>query len=557
MNKVPLLIHICINFLIKQDPTHLINNKLITNVNISRIKKIIELCDKCLNNCGIATIGLVGLDKNILLKVILHSSDAFLEKINENNFALNYEDILDAIKYDFNLCRSFFSTFCFRYQYADFYINKEKYQTLQLQQSLLEFDGIKLCLIRVQTQELCDIAFNNNKCCIEFMKTEFKTNQMCLRAVREDGFLLNFMEDLQSIEICLAAVTQSGLAIQFVKTKFRTPQVCLLAAKQNFESLKFISDFQTIEIRDLYWNNYSSYCIKHINRELLTDEFCLKAIKLRAQNIRHIPIEKQTKEICEIAVRADQDCFPFINKKFQTIALCVRSIQNINNYNFIKVKSAQLCLELFRMNYDVFRYIEGEFQTEELCLAAVQYDAEWLEFVKIQTLLICLEAVTNNPNCFRFVNEQFQSEKICLIAVKFDWNFLKIIKNQTTKICKAAIRESFMAYHCIRDEFITLELCLFTVKKKPTCLASVKYQSIEICTVAVKKDFSVFVYVKKEYQSVELCLIAVNGLGSNLGLVYDQTLEICSAAIANDPDAKKFVRSKFKKFFCKKRKHSK
>ena len=539
MNKIPKLIHICINILIENNSISLDDTR-ITNVNISRVKTIFKLYEKH----SIAH-ELNGIHRDILTKVMKHSSDRFLEQLNEDAFFLNYEEILNVIKYDLNLCRVFFSKYFRRFDFTDYLFHKTKYKTLQIQQALLEKSGRLIRIFNVQTQELCDIAFNNDYRCIEFINSEFITEEMCLRAVSQDGFLLCFLKHLQTIEICIAAVNQNGLAIEFVKNEFRTPQVCLLAVTRDFGSIKFIPDYQTDEICNLYFN--SSGTIKYINKEFLTVEYCLKAIKKNVLNFKHIPIDQMTYELCKIAVIKFPNLLEFVIKKFQTEELCMIAVSySYLNFQFIKIKTADLCLKLFNINHQVFREIDEKFQTEELCLAAVRYNGIYLQYVKLQSLEICLAAVTNNPNCFCLVKEQFQTEEICLMAIDYDWKYINLIKDQTFKLISLAINCSdSKAFGFILDEFKTEEVCLITVEVNPDFLSEVN-QSHAVCLKAVKKKCSIFRFVKEEFQSVEICLLAVKGMGLNLKYVKNQTIEICSAAVANDPDAIKYVNEKFR-----------
>ena len=65
-----------------------------------------------------------------------------------------------------------------------------------------------------------------------------QTLEICLAAVNQDGYALEFVKE-QTPEICLVAVNQDGYTLQFVKEQ--TPEICLAAVKQNLEAFKYVN----------------------------------------------------------------------------------------------------------------------------------------------------------------------------------------------------------------------------------------------------------------------------------------------------------------------------
>lgn len=57
-----------------------------------------------------------------------------------------------------------------------------------------------------------------------------QTSENCLRAVRRDGYNLQYIKD-QTPEICMAAVKKEGRALQYVREQ--TPEMCLAAVKRD------------------------------------------------------------------------------------------------------------------------------------------------------------------------------------------------------------------------------------------------------------------------------------------------------------------------------------
>ena len=83
------------------------------------------------------------------------------------------------------------------------------------------------------------IEYNN----LEYISDKLKTPEICLAAVKQDGWQLQFVPDkLKTPEICLAAVKENGRALHFVPTELITPEICLAAVEQNGMALISVPD---------------------------------------------------------------------------------------------------------------------------------------------------------------------------------------------------------------------------------------------------------------------------------------------------------------------------
>lgn len=122
------------------------------------------------------------------------------------------------------------------------------------------------------TMELVEIAIDYDGTLIQYIpeKTEdtvvFRTNDLCLRAVEQNGLALQYIDD-QTLTLCLTAVKQNGLALRYCKYKpnyicqeavandglalyyveHQDFDLCVLAVKQNPLALRFVND-QSLEI---------------------------------------------------------------------------------------------------------------------------------------------------------------------------------------------------------------------------------------------------------------------------------------------------------------------
>jgi len=155
---------------------------------------------------------------------------------------------------------------------------------------------------------------------------EVQTEEMCLAAVRQNGWLLRYVH-VKTPELCLAAVQQDGLALEYVPEELMTPELCLAAVRENGNVLEYVPE------------------------ELKTPEICLAAVQENWNALRYVPEELKTPELCMAAVRRNGDALRFVPKKLRTPELCLAAVQQ-NGY--------------------ALGYVPEEFKTLELCMAAVQ-----------------------------------------------------------------------------------------------------------------------------------------------------------------------------------------
>ena len=161
------------------------------------------------------------------------------------------------------------------------------------------------------------------------------------------------------------------------------------------------------------------------------------------------PVEKQTEEICLIAVQKAPNVIKYVKNPTDEI-------------NKTAIYNNPRCLEFIKE------------QTEELCILAVSKKGTVLEYVKEQTPAICSTAVRNDPEAIQFVEDQY--EDICITAVRSNGMCLRFLKAQTPYVCTTAILNN------------------------PKAIQYVQNQTSELCITACIKDFeSAFPYVKIKY----------------------------------------------------------
>jgi hypothetical protein len=79
---------------------------------------------------------------------------------------------------------------------------------------------------------------------------EIKTPELCIAAVKQNGFALEFVpKDLMTTEVCLAAVYRYGCALEYVPESLKSAEMCLAAIRQNALALEYVPEnLKTLEL---------------------------------------------------------------------------------------------------------------------------------------------------------------------------------------------------------------------------------------------------------------------------------------------------------------------
>jgi hypothetical protein len=72
---------------------------------------------------------------------------------------------------------------------------------------------------------------------LEFVPEEYRTREVCLAAIEEDSYSIQYIEN-PTEEMCLAAVKIHGWALSYIENQ--TEEICLEAIKQDPYALRFV-----------------------------------------------------------------------------------------------------------------------------------------------------------------------------------------------------------------------------------------------------------------------------------------------------------------------------
>jgi hypothetical protein len=112
--------------------------------------------------------------------------------------------------------------------------------------------------------------YNDEYSCLETIK--FQTTEICLAAVKIDGWHLEFVVK-QTPKIVLAAVKQNGRALQYVIKQTR--DICITALRQEEDSFRYIRD-PNMKLQ-IVLELFEKY--KHLDYSSKEIQFCIARMK--------------------------------------------------------------------------------------------------------------------------------------------------------------------------------------------------------------------------------------------------------------------------------------
>jgi len=344
-------------------------------------------------------------------------------------------------------------------------------QTEELCIFSVKINGSALRYVKNQTQQICDVASSNiehNVGVLELMKDEFKTYNNC--KILLTNSLCNSIKDvppaLITYELCLLAVKNSHHDLKYVPQEYKTEIICLNAVKGYWSALEHIEN-QTEEMCLIALSGGRNRCWQSLQfMHEQTDKVCREAI----EQVDIYPelmslIRNQTEELCKLAVENNLLTLRYIREPTEAIYLhaiehhggkTLTYIDNQTDYicriaidrdvyamQYIDIQTDELCRYAIEKNYEALKHIKNH--TKELCRYAIEIDYRALKYVKLQTDDICEYAISINADAYQYIN----GNGICFklkhlkqtIDVDFNSNFDKdyyeyicpILKEDTSK----------------------------------------------------------------------------------------------------------------------------
>jgi hypothetical protein len=312
-----------------------------------------------------------------------------LESINGSEIEVASNNSITSIEYDRESVKSTESNdgaFC---------INDENEDTfVQTQRTVAESvenwpPSIRFVRDEFITYELCEKAVQQDGCAIFCIKRNLVTEEqyytLCLDAVRENGWCLNYIpEEVQTQELCDAALHSSCWSLPYCLDRFKTYENCLSSVERNG---------QTIE---------------KVPQTLITYEMCLAGVKSRYPCLHLIPKEFITQEICDEAVKANGENIKGVPEEFMSTSLAMLSLKSPDQHS-----------PNSKMAGSNIRYISAKFLTKEIIVESVKLWSCTYSTVpkECRTKEVEDAALLASPYCIKYME---QTKERCWQALKSD-----------------------------------------------------------------------------------------------------------------------------------------
>lgn len=258
-----------------------------------------------------------------------------------------------------------------------------------------------------QSESACLSAVNGHWYMLKHIDPRFKTYKACMRAVRQSGRALQFVEKgalkkEELFEICKEAVRKTPEAVRWVKDEFGFDKrgmdaLCVEAVKADVSALG------------------------HMKDEWKTDAVLKRAVAENGLALERVKMEDRSSELCALAVASNPFALKHAPEKAQTSEMCVAAVKSAGNVlRHVRedLKTPEVCFEAVRRWGAALEYAPEKARTPELCMLAVKENGYNLRYAREQTPELCLEAVRRTGDALKYVKEK--TPEVCLEAVKKD-----------------------------------------------------------------------------------------------------------------------------------------
>lgn len=124
------------------------------------------------------------------------------------------------------------------------------------------------------------------------------TKEMCLNAVRRGVRLCHIPEEFRTADMCEESIAVNGTNICHVPGTMITAKMCSDAAKNGAYLSNIPYEYRTKEICLEAIKRNKGYEIRHVPKELLTEDFCLRIVDTGECLPLDFPKDKLTQAVC-------------------------------------------------------------------------------------------------------------------------------------------------------------------------------------------------------------------------------------------------------------------
>jgi hypothetical protein len=395
--------------------------------------------------------------------------------------------------------------------------------------------SIKYIPERFITREFYQNVITLNPHYIRHMPFEMVDKDICVVAVTKNGLTLEFIPKcFQTEELCLIAIKNNGLALGHVKID-KTSEMCELACSLNHLAAKYVPD--TID-NDVATISMIKSNPNHIlSLKTVTDEMVITAVLRRPILLEKLMREYVTPNVLMEVIKIDPKSLQYVEQNKQTVDLCAMAVKKDPwCIKYVKIYNEQINLEAVRGNPHTMSAIKA--LNESVCIEALKGSGVVLNSVPevLKTPKLYYEFIKNNQTAFNYMCgtvgyvdwDQGQQEDI----VAIDGRCIKFIENPTVEMCEIAVMQHGMAIKHINEKLHTFELCRLAVDQNPYLIAEIKIKSIELALIAIHKNYKVINMIN--WLTVEECILACIMRPQVLQIMNDPHMKnVCTVLINN------------------------
>lgn len=296
------------------------------------------------------------------------------------------------------------------------------------------------------TQEICDMAVESNHKVFPYIMQKYMTKAMCKKVLRYNSEYLEYIRGDHNEHNELIA--ELGL-IDHVEPHLRTKYLCKLAFERDPNSIEFIPE------------------------KYVTQEMAETAVKHNGKNLKYVPIDMRTYDMCMSAAHdVTLDCIPI---EFRDKTMMETGSWNTFAQNICQPLTSLMTLsqakKLIDANPVITTYLPSKFEDNPDLLRFAAHKGferpfrSWMERQEINN-----EIIEKYPEIVEFVNDG-DIEKY-RIALRKDGRLLRFVPENLVnhELCNIAVNSCGLALEYVPLSLRSIDLVLDAVRNDENAL---------------------------------------------------------------------------------------
>lgn len=414
-------------------------------------------------------------------------------------------------------------------------------------------NNLKLIRREYQTLDICWIAIKKNPYMLEYAYVQDK--EMCEFVIKYDNKLMKFARKYNNANINISqnnlnslkdeelykiltnnpalikqiqnpsnnlirfVVNINGCYLRYIDKNYQDDDIIILAFKRYPAALKFAA-YQNKRICDEFILNYSNNQInfdkywKNLDFEYVSDDNINKFVYYDPDNIKYIPKNKQTEELCIYCLTNSYDTTQkYIQIESNNINII--HLQNDGLYlNYINNKTYELCKIAVENNCNAIDYVPDEFKTEELYNILLNTDYVHLVLDKIPKKYITYDLykkiVKRSITILKNIPTEFKTPELLNIALNTSAYAIEYIDNPSLNMYMKAISKAPYILYGIKDkDKFPIDLKILTILNN-TYIANY-YNDIDDITTSLAKitnnEYNLVLNEKYDADMISMCFM--------------------------------------------------